>query len=66
VIGWCAMSGTDNMAALLAEYGERWQIGPADGVWIAIRRPTPTAIRVIAAHEPAALAEKLAKAEAAE
>jgi hypothetical protein len=58
------MTSVDMVTALLAEYGGRWQISPDDGVWIAVRRPTPTAMRVIAAHEAAELAEKLANAEA--
>jgi len=52
------------LAAVLGTYGGAWSITySADPpVWFAVRRPTPTALHVIAAHDLDSLEEKLAGA----
>jgi hypothetical protein len=46
---------------VLYQYGEAWQIvhDPEVGVWTAVKRPTPTALHVICAHDLASLAARL-------
>jgi len=40
----------ERLYGLLHDYGERWQITEHEsGAWTAVERPTPTALRVIAA-----------------
>jgi hypothetical protein len=51
------------LAEVMLDFGERWEITQGTGCWIAVRRPTPTSLRVIAAHGLAELREKLATAE---
>ena len=53
---------------LLHGYGERWQIqrDGDSGVWIAIRRPTPTALHVLVAYDLTGLAAKLEAAQSGE
>jgi len=54
------------LAALVADYGARWQIehqeSPAG--WVAVRRPTPTQVEVHCAIELYDLRTKLERAEA--
>jgi hypothetical protein len=54
------------VAALLHDHGDRWQIEHEDGldVWTAVRKsPDGRHIRVLVAHDPASLRGKLAGAE---
>ena len=53
------------LADLLHDHGERWQIEqhPDLYAWTAVRRPTPTALHVLAALSLAELAAKLEAAE---
>lgn len=51
------------LADVKHDFGERWEITQGTGCWIAVRRPTPTSLRVIAAHGLAELREKLVAAE---
>jgi hypothetical protein len=53
---------------LLHSYGEHWQIQQDgdNGVWTAIRRPTPTALHVLVAYDLSGLAAKLEAAQAGE
>jgi hypothetical protein len=46
---------------VLYQYGEARQIvhDPEVGVWTAVKRPTPTALHVICAHDLASLAASL-------
>jgi hypothetical protein len=53
------------LAEVMHDFGERWEITQGAGCWIAVRRPTPTSLRVIAAHGLAELRDKLARAERA-
>ena len=40
----------ERLHGLFHDYGERWQITEHEsGAWTAVERPTPTALRVIAA-----------------
>jgi len=50
------------LAGLLQEY-TRWQIEYQDDppAWVAVRRPTPTRIHVLVAHDLPDLRSKLAK-----
>jgi hypothetical protein len=52
------------LAALLHSYGERWEIQQDgdNGVWTAIRRPTPTALHILVAYDLPGLAAKLESA----
>ena len=57
------------IAALMHDHGERWQIehDPGMDVWSAVRRsPDGRHIRVLIAHDPAALRGKLETVEADE
>ncbi len=55
------------LADVLAENGERWQISRDEGagVWTAVKRPTPSALHIIVGHTLAELAAKLDAAAAA-
>ena len=57
----CMCELSPRLAALLRTYGEHWQILRDDdsNVWTAIRRPTPSALHVLVAHDLPALAAKL-------
>lgn len=74
--GWISGPGQDQAAVVdefpgaavarfSERFGDRWQLeGRADlGVYIAVQRPTPTAVHIIAAES---IAELTAKVEAAE
>ena len=54
-----------DLAGLLQEYS-RWQIDYQDDppAWVAIRRPTPTHMHMLAAHDLPSLRSKLATAQA--
>jgi hypothetical protein len=56
------------LAALLHIYGEHWQIQQdgGNGVWTAIRRPTPTALHILVSYDLTGLAAKLEAAQAGE
>src|SRR6266536_2828007 len=49
------------LSGVLRKYGATWQIvhDAGVGVWTAVQRPTPTALRVICAYDLASLAVKL-------
>jgi hypothetical protein len=49
------------LRALRQTYGERWEIQRDDDldVWTAIRRPSPTALHILVAHDLPGLAAKL-------
>jgi low affinity Fe/Cu permease len=49
------------LSGVLRKYGATWQIvhDAGVGVWTAVQRPTPTALRVICAYDLASLAAKL-------
>jgi hypothetical protein len=51
------------MPALLHHFGARWQIEHRGPVWVAVRRPTATALEVHVAYTSEELALKLAAAE---
>jgi len=46
---------------VLCNYGEYWQIqqDSESDVWTAIRRPSPTALHIVVAHDLPGLAAKL-------
>ena len=54
-----------DLAGLLREYS-RWQIDYRDDppAWVAIRRPTPTHMHMLAAHDLPSQRSKLATAQA--
>jgi hypothetical protein len=54
-----------DLANLLQEY-THWQIDYQDNppAWVAVRRPTPTRLHVLVAHDLADLRNRLADAEA--
>jgi hypothetical protein len=57
------------IAALIHDHGERWQLEHDSGldVWTAVRRsPDGRHIRVLVAHDPASLRDKLETVEADE
>jgi len=56
---------TTDLAGLLQQY-TRWQVEYQDDppAWIAVRRPTPTRMHVLVAHDLPGLRAKLADAEA--
>jgi hypothetical protein len=62
-------SHTAELAALMHDHGERWQIEHDSGldVWSAVRKsPDGRHIRVLIAHDPASLRGKLETVEADE
>jgi hypothetical protein len=52
---------TSELAAIMGDYGDRWQIIRNDDPpsWLAISRPTPTASHVLVALDLAGLRAKL-------
>jgi hypothetical protein len=48
---------------ILAEHGQRWEIGREGLMWTATERPSPTALHVIIARDLDALERKIMEAE---
>jgi hypothetical protein len=53
------------LADVLSQYGDHWQIAPAEFCFVAVRRPTPNTQEIVTGRDPAELARKLAAEEAA-
>jgi hypothetical protein len=58
-------NSSPQLASLMSDYGGHWQIQQDgdSGVWTAIRRPTPTALHILVAHDLSGLAAKLEAAQ---
>jgi len=54
---------TSHLERILAEHGQRWEIGRDGLVWTATERPSPTALHVIVACDLDALERKIIEAE---
>jgi hypothetical protein len=48
---------------ILAEHGQRWEIGRDGPMWTATEHPSPTALHVIVARDLDALEQKIIEAE---
>jgi hypothetical protein len=56
------MTTITELAELMHDFGERWEITQGNGYWMATRRPTPTSERVLAAYSAAELRDKMTAA----
>lgn len=54
----------DQLPVVLAMYGAQWKIEreTETGVWTAIKRPTPSSLHLLVAHDLAVLTDKLRRA----
>ena len=52
------------LSQVLHDHGERWEIrtDPEVGAWVAVERPTPTALHIVVARDLPGLVEKIDKA----
>jgi len=56
---------SSRLERILAEHGQRWQIERDGSVWTATEHPSPTALRILVAHDLNTLERKIIEAELA-